>query len=131
VDVSRLPLKATQYDFVIETLFRSRMATHEIRMRLPDGTAYKAITRQMLPSMVAWFAFDQAAKSNKPTAEGSGMIDFPLAALALYLNKVQVDKRVLHQAEAAARKNPWLERIHRNLFRSKDVQDLLSVLNSL
>jgi hypothetical protein len=32
------------------------------------------------------------------------MIDFPLAALALYLDKVQVDKRVLHQAETAARK---------------------------
>jgi len=56
----------------------------------------------------AWLAFDQAAKSNKPTAEGSSMIDFPIAALALYLDKVQVDERVLHQAETAARKNPWL-----------------------
>jgi hypothetical protein len=42
--------------------------------------------------------------------EGSSMIDFPIAALALYLDKVQVDKRVLHQAETAATKNPWLQR---------------------
>jgi hypothetical protein len=115
IDLSRLPAGASRNDFVLETLFRSRMATHERRMRLPDGAAYKAITRHMLPSLVAWFAFDQPAKSNMPTAEGANMIDFPLAAFALYIDRVQVDKRVLHQAEMAANKNRFLERIHNNL----------------
>ncbi len=59
------------------------------------------------------------------------MIDFPLAAFALYIDKVQVDKRVLHQAEMAANKNRFLERIHNNLFRTKDLKDLLGVLSSL
>jgi hypothetical protein len=131
LDLTRLPAGSTQHDFILETVFRSRMATHERRMSLADGTAYKALLRDMLPSLVAWFALDEAARSNMPTAQGSNMIDFPLAAFALYIDKVQVDKRVLRQAEMAVRKNPWLERIYKNLFRTKDLQHLLSVLNSL
>jgi hypothetical protein len=131
LDLSRLQAGATQNDFVLETLFRSRMATHEKRMSLPDGAAYKTITRDMLPSLVTWFAFDEAARSNMPTAQGGVMIDFPLAAFALYVDKVQVDKRVFHQAEMAAKRNPFLERIRANVFRATDLKDLLSVLNSL
>ena len=59
------------------------------------------------------------------------MIDFPLAAFALYIDKIQVDKRVLHQAEMAANKAPFLERVYKNLFRAKNLQDLLSALGSL
>lgn len=131
LDLTRLPAGATQNDFVLETLFRSRMATHERRMHLPDGAAYKALSRHMLPSLVAWFAFDQAAKSNMPTAKGGNMIDFPLAAFALYIDKVQVDKRVFHQVEMAANKNLFLERIKANIFRAKDLKSLLSVLKSI
>jgi hypothetical protein len=131
LDLSRLPVNATQSDFVLETLFRCRMATHEKRMRLPDGAAYKALTRDQLSSLVAWFALDQAAKSNMPTAEGSNMIDFPLAAFALYIDKVQVDRRVLHQARMAANRNPFFERVYKNLFRTRDPKDLLDVLASL
>jgi hypothetical protein len=131
VDLSRLPTEATRDDFVLETLYRGRMALHERRMRLEDGAAYKAITRDRLPSMVAWFAIEREAKSNMPTAEGGNMIDFPLAAFALYIDKVQVDKRVLNHIEVAARKNPFLERILPNVFRAKDLKDILGVLNSL
>jgi hypothetical protein len=131
LNLTRLPAGSTQHDFILETLFRSRMAIHERRMTLPDGAAYNALTRHMLPSFVAWFAFDQAARSNMPTPQGSNMIDFPLAAFALYIDKVQVDKRVLHQAEMAARQNPFLERVKRNLFRTADLKSLLSALKSL
>jgi hypothetical protein len=31
--------------------------------------------------MVAWFSIEREAKSNKPTAEGGNMLDFPFAAL--------------------------------------------------
>jgi hypothetical protein len=107
------------------------MATHEKRMSLPDGAAYNTLTRHMLPSLVAWFELDQAARSNMPTPQGSNMIDFPLAAFALYIDKVQVDRRVLHQAEMAANKNSFLRRVRANLFRTRDLKDLLGVLNSL
>ena len=100
-------------------------------MHLPDRAAYKALSRHMVPSLVAWFAFDQAAKSNMPTAKNENMIDFLLAAFALYVDKVQVDKRVFHQAEMAANKNPFLERIKANMFRAKDLKSLLNVLKSI
>jgi|SRR4029077_7661111 hypothetical protein len=100
-------------------------------MRLPDGVAYREISRDRVPSMVAWFAFDHAAKSNQPIAEGSNMIDFPLAALALYIDKVQVDRRILHQAQMIARENPFLERIRENVFRTRDRRSLSGVLKSL
>ena len=131
LNLNRLPAGSTQRDFVFETLFRSRMATHEKRMSLPPAVAYNALTRHMLPSFVAWFEFDEAARSNMPTPQGSNMIDFPLAAFAFYVDKVQVDKRVHHQAEMAARQNPFLERVRRNLFRTPDLKSLLSVLKSL
>jgi hypothetical protein len=107
------------------------MALHERRMRLKNGAAYREITRDRFPSMVAWFAIEREAKSNKPTAEGGNMLDFPLAALAFYVDKVQVDKRVLNNIEIAARKNPFLEKIKANVFRAKDLKSLLGVLNSL
>lgn len=59
------------------------------------------------------------------------MLDFPLAALAFYIDKVQVDRRVSHQAEIAANENPFLRKVRANLFRSKHIKDLLDVLNSL
>jgi hypothetical protein len=131
LDLSRLPSPATAKDFVLETLYRSRMALHERRMRLEDGTAYRAIPREKLPSMVVWFALEKANKLGQPTAEGGNMLDFPLSALAFYIDKVEVDKRVLNHAKIAAGKNPFLERIYRKLFRSRDLKDLLAVLKSL
>jgi hypothetical protein len=80
----------------------------------------------MLPSLVAWFELDEAARSNMPRPQGSNMIDFPLAAFGLYVDRVQVDWRVLHQAKMAANK-----RVYQNLFRTRDLKDLLAVLNSL
>jgi len=131
LDLSRFPSPATAEDFVLETLYRSRMALHEKRMRLANGTAYRGIPREKFPSMAVWFALDEANKSGQPTADGGNMLDFPLSALAFYIAKVQVDKRVLNYAKIAARKNPFLDRIHRNLFRSKDLKDLLAILQSL
>jgi len=131
VDLSRLPCPTTAEDFVLEALYRGRMALHETRMRLPNGAAYRAITRDRLPSMVAWFALEEANKLSVSTAEGGNMLDFPFAALAFYIDKVQVDRRVLNRAQIAARKNPFLDRIHKNLFRSKDLKDLLRSLNSV
>jgi hypothetical protein len=74
---------------------------------------------------------DRVAKSNEQRADGSNMIDFPLAALALYIDRVQVDKRVLNHVEVAAKKIPFLDRIRANVFPTKDLKSLLSVLNSL
>jgi hypothetical protein len=130
LDLSRLPSPATAENIVLETLYRSRMEPHERRMRLDDGTAYRAIPMERLPFMVVWFALEEVDKSGQQKAEGGNMLDFPFSALAFYLDKVQVDKRVLNHAKIAARKNPFLERIYRKLFRSKDFKDLLNTLHS-
>jgi hypothetical protein len=121
VHLSRPPSPTTAQDFVLETLYRGRMALHEIRMRLPNGTAYSAIPREKFPSMVAWFALEEANKSSQPTVEGSNMLDFPLAALAFYVDKVQVDKRVLGYAERPPEEihsSRRSTRIYFNAFRS-------------
>lgn len=131
LDLDRLPSGSTMDDFATETLYRSRIALHERRMRLEDRSAYKTITLQQLPSMIVWFAFEREARANMATAEGGNMLDFPLAALTFYIDKVQVDRRVLHLAEIAGNRNPFLNRIRENLFRSRDLKDLLHVLNSL
>lgn len=131
VELSRLPFPTTAEDFVLETLYRGRMALHETRMRFPIGVAYRAIPRERIPSMVAWFALEEANKSGHLTAEGGNMLDFPLAALAFYIDKVQVDRRVLHLAQMAANRNDLLKRVRNNLFRTKDLNDLLAILKSL
>lgn len=66
LDLDRLPPGSTANDFVIETLYRSRMALHERQMRLEDRSAYKAITRQQLPSITVWFTLEREAKLNVP-----------------------------------------------------------------
>jgi hypothetical protein len=65
-----------------------------------------------VPSMVAWFAFDHAAKSNQPIAEGSNMIDFPLAALALYIDKDSPLCRLKYATmdSSATKRNPLAPR---------------------
>jgi hypothetical protein len=55
------------------------------------------------------------------------MTDFPMTSLALYIDKIQVDKRVLHHVEVAARKNSFLDRIRANVFRAKDLKGLTAV----
>lgn len=131
VNTDRLPTGSTMDDFATETLYRSRMALHERRMRLEDRSAYTTITLQQLPSMIGWFGLEREARANMRTAEGGNMLDFPLTALAFYIDKVQVDRRVLHLAKIAANRNPFLNRIHEKLFRCGDLKDLLKVLNLL
>jgi hypothetical protein len=131
LDLDRLPPGSTADDFATETLYRSRMALHERRMRWADRSAYTAITKRQLPSMTVWLTLEGEARAQMPRAEGGNMLDFPLAALAFYIDKVQVDRRVLHLAEIAANRNPLLNRIRQNLFRARDLKDLLCVLNSL
>lgn len=81
--------------------------------------------------MVVWFALEVANKFSVPTAQGGNMLDFPFAALAFYIEKVQVDKRVLNHLEVAARQNPFLEKIQKNVFRTSDLKNLLAILKSL
>jgi hypothetical protein len=53
LDLSRLPAKATSDDHVAEALFRSRMALHERRMRLPHGAAYMAVKIVIVKASIA------------------------------------------------------------------------------
>jgi hypothetical protein len=130
LEMSRLPRNPKQSDLITETLYRSRMAVDERRMRLTDREAYSKIPREAIPSMVAWFALEEEITKNHPKADGGNMIDFPLAALGLYVDHVEVDKRVLDALQKAARKTALLNGILSKAFRSKDLKDLLSNLNA-
>jgi hypothetical protein len=96
---------------------------------LPKGAIYQAIRREMLPSWMISRELRHLAKGATKAA-GSDMIDFPLAAVGLYVDKIQVDKRVLGYLNGRSGKNPLFAKIAPRAFRSKDLKDVARHLSS-
>jgi hypothetical protein len=66
-------------------------------------------------------------------ARGSNIVDVALAVLALYLDYVQVDKRIFDSAGRAATAHPLLLNVQRRMFRTtgSDYQKLYEELERI
>jgi hypothetical protein len=79
-----------------------------------------------------WRELDRMTRGHGP-ALGSNIVDVALAVFALYLDQVQVDKRIFDSAARAAKEHALLLNIHSKVFRTtgSDYQKLYKELERI
>jgi hypothetical protein len=117
IEPERMPSNATFEDAAYEVLFRNQIRRWETLFGYSSGQIYKRIHQNSLPTWIAWREIDRMTRGHGP-ALGSNIVDAALAVFALYLDNVQVDKRIFDSAGRAATAHPLLSNIQSKMFRT-------------
>jgi hypothetical protein len=117
IETDRLPSQATFEDAAYEVLFRNQLRRWETLLGYSSGFIYNRIHQNSLPTWIAWRELDRVTRNHGP-ALGSNIIDLALAVFALYLDKVQVDKRIFDSAGRTVAAHPLLIDVQSRMFRT-------------
>jgi hypothetical protein len=130
IERARLPPNPTYGDAIYETTFLPALGVHERRMNLPIGTLRQFVRQDRLPSWIVWRQTNQAMKTLKK-AEGSSLNDAMIVPFALYIDAVEVDKRVFHCVQQRRSHHALMDRVATHVFCSKGLAGLASNLEIL
>jgi len=117
IEPSRLGKNPTFEDVGYEVIFRNRTLFYDQRLGKQPGFIYKSIRQEMVPSWIVWRELDRVVRSYGKADDGN-LTDLMLAPLALYLEKVQVDRRIFDCARRAKESNPLLSGLQTRMFRT-------------
>lgn len=131
VERSKLPLKPTHADVGYEAIFVGQHRVFERRLGLPGGTLRQSLRQEYLPSWMVWREVDREIKRNLKRAEGSSLADKMLLPFALYVDALEVDKRILHCVRQAAERCDLVKTTEARVFRTSNLSDLAAKLESL
>jgi len=130
VERSRLPPKPTIDDVGFEYTFVGHLQTHERRLKLPQGTLKQFVRKEQLPSWIVWREVSRAIR-RLPKAEASSLNDKMIVPFALYLDGVEVDKRIRNCIREASSTHPLMKITDAHVFRSKPLKALADHLESI
>lgn len=127
VNRERLPLRPTVGDIGDEAVFIKQLSVHERRLKLPSGTLKQSLRKEMLPSWVVWHELDRAIR-RLPKAEAGNINDKMVAAFGLYVDHIQLDKRIRHFVNELAPKSELFALIQSRLIAGGDNASLVREL---
>lgn len=130
VERSRLPKNPTIEDVGREAHFIGMLKIHERRLKLPQSTLKQIVRQENVPSWVVRREVDTAVKRLQK-AEGSSLMDKFMLPFALYLDAMEVDKRIMDCVRQAAREHPLLSRVKSRIFRKRNLGDVAQKLEEL
>jgi hypothetical protein len=130
IERDRLPPNPTYGDAIYETTFVPALGVHERRLNLPPGRLRQFVRQDRVPSWIVWRQTNQAMKTLKK-AEGSSLNDAMIVPFALYIDAVEVDKRVFHCVQHRRSRHPLMDTVIARLFCSKGLRDLASKLETM
>lgn len=130
VDRERLPRKPTVGDMGDEAVFVKQLSVHERRLQLPSGTLKQAVRKEMLPSWSVWHELDRAIR-RFPKAETGNVNDKMMAIFGLYVDHIQVDKRIRHCVTQLAPKSELFALIKSRLIAAGDYVSLVRELERI
>jgi glutathione S-transferase len=130
VERSRLPDNPTIDDAGYEGTFIGHFSVHERRLGLPAGTLKQFVRQEQMPSWIVWREVDRKMK-RLSKAEGSSLADGWMVPFALYLDRVEADKRVCHCMREALESHPLVKAAYARVFRRKSFEDLTGQLEAL
>jgi hypothetical protein len=130
VERSRIPRRATVGDIGEEAVFIKQLSIHERRRDLPANSLRQIIRKEMLPSWLVWRDMDRAIKELRK-AESGNLNDKLIVPFGLYIDGIQVDKRMRHYVDQNARKSELLAIIKDRLIRGSSYVDLARDLDSI
>ncbi len=127
---SRLPKNATIEDVGYEATFVGNMQIHERRLALPAG-ALAEIRQDDLPSWIVWREVDRAMKNHLLTAEGSSLADKMIVSFGLYLDGIELDKRLVESVRQSVGRGEMLRDLYARVFRRKNWKQVGDLLNEI
>lgn len=130
VERSRLPLNPTIDDISFETIFIGYLKTHERRLNLPFGTLKQFIRQEQVPSWLVWKGLTRAIRRLRK-AEASSFNDKLMLPFALYLDGVEVDKRIRNCVREGAPSDPFMGIVNERVFHRKTLKDLAASLKKI
>ena len=128
VERDRIPSKATVGDVGEEAVFIKQLSINEQRLGLPIESLRQFIRKEMLPSWQVGSDIDRAIK-RLPKAESGNLNDKFVVPFGLYVDALQVDKRVRHCVDELARNSELISIIKERLLRGRTCDELASELD--
>lgn len=130
VERERLPPRPTHGDIGYEAIFVAQHRIFERRLRLPPGALRESLRQENVPSWMVWREVDREIK-RLARAEGSSLMDKMILPFALYLDALEVDKRIHHCVRQAAKRSPLVKQIEHKVFKSGGIDTLAAQLEGI
>jgi hypothetical protein len=130
IELERLPKNPAVGDMGEEAVFIKQLAIHERRLNLPTGTLRQALRKEMLPSWIVGQCLSREIK-RLPKAESGNLNDKMIATFGLYVDHIQLDKRIRHCIKKLAKTSELFQIINNRLIKSSDHKGLVSELEEI
>jgi hypothetical protein len=130
VDRERLPKNPTVADVGDEAVFIKQLSINESQFRLPNGALQQVIRKEMLPSWVVWSGLSRALLK-LPKAESGNLNDKSIVPFGLYVDSLQVDKRIRDAIRRVARSSKLFATLQSKLFEGTDYKRLCEEIDDL
>jgi hypothetical protein len=130
VDRKKLPRNTTVGDVGEEAVFAKQLSINESRFGLPNGALQRVVKKEMLPSWVIWQGLSRALLK-LPKAERGNVNDKSIVPFGLYLDRLQVDKRIRDAIRRVARSSNLFATLQSKLFEATDYKRLCEEIDDL
>lgn len=126
----RLPSKPTIGDIGDEAVFIKQLTVHERRLNLPPGSLRQALRKEMLPSWTVWQKLHRAIR-RLPKAESGNVNDKMIATFGLYVDYIQLDKRIRNCVIQIARRSELFTGLQSKLITAGNYNSLILELERI
>jgi hypothetical protein len=126
VDPARLPKNARVEDAGYEAVFVKSLTIHAARLKVDYRVLRERLRQEQLPSWIVWRELDRRL-GQLPKASASDMNDVTIAAFGLYVDHIEVDKRVAELVRQASGQK-LLDLLNSRLLHYRGYKELAKLL---
>jgi len=127
VERNRLPQKARVEDVIFESIFVSSMRIYARRLNRIKEELLELVRKESVPSWLVWQEIDRRLRQ-LPNAETGNMHDKYAASFGLYVDILNVDKRIADIIRQAARTYPLFKILHERIPKRRGFDGLVLAL---
>lgn len=130
IDKSRLPKKPTIGDAAYEGVFVGQMGIVADSMKIPRDLVLAAASQWSMPSWKIWRFLDEHVRQDS-RARGSNLTDKQLSCWGIYLDGIEVDKRMREYIRQGTANNSIIDALSQRLIRGGTYRKLLQELEKI
>jgi hypothetical protein len=127
VQLDRLPPNPSNEDVGYEGIFVAQMEIHAEQLLRNKTELLKSIKKEAIPSWMVWQEIDRRVRKLK-RAEMGNLNDKHICAFGLYVDALNVDKRMAELLRQAAKDHALLRQVHAKVPAERGLSGLLKSL---
>ena len=129
IRLDRLPRNPRNEDVGYEGIFVAQMEIHAEQLLRNKAELLETIRKEEIPSWVVWQEIDRRIKNLKK-AEIGNLNDKHIPAFGLYVDVLNVDKRIAEILRQAANDHPLLRRVYATVPKKRGFSGMLDSLRT-